>query len=189
MEITPHILCDPRFPEKGQELSKFFKSKSQSHIMWQGEVYSDSVERSINRSHKKIIEFGKARGDEVTVVIEDDAMFRAGGWEAFIGGIPARFDIYLGGVYGGHEAYVGRWHMVKQIVGFHCYMIHKRFYDSFLAVPDNEHIDLAQHDGLFLVHYPFVCLQRPGYSTTARCEQDKNTSLKPEDLYAREQES
>ncbi len=137
------------------------------------------VVRSINLSHKQIVKWAKDIGMKEICIAEDDLMFTApNAWEYFLSQKPEVFDIYLWGSY-----------IVplsnKKICGFQMYIIRDQFYDTFLSIDENQHIDTATCDlkGDYHYCYPFPCLQRSCWSANARAKVNYNTILKPEDIW------
>lgn len=182
--MTVNIISDIRLTERWEPLlNELGRQGITDYKIWPIVEDKDSVIRSINLSHKQIIRDAKERELPEVYVMEDDIWIPAkDGWKRFIEDIPIwPFDIYLGGTYGLNKPITGK---IDQINGFHCYIMRERFYDTFLNVPDDVHIDTAL-DGLgrFYVKYPFIALQRPGFSSNTRSFSDKNADLSSEDIY------
>jgi len=74
---------------------------------------------------------------------------------------------------------------LKKVVGFHLYIIHQKFYDKFLNVAPNVHIDTAMDDldGDYHFCYPFPAIQRAGFSANNMAVVNYNSVLKDEDIY------
>ena len=99
---------------------------------------------------------------------------------------PKEFDVYIAGTYliNRPEDYNSPVIKVDAWVGNHLIIVSERYYDKFLSVPDNEHIDVAQNGlGDFYVCFPFAALQRPGFSSNCKVEVNYNSSLKKEWIY------
>lgn len=150
-----------------------------------------SVIRSISISHKRAVRAAKELGYERICIMEEDVIFPdKAGWSYFLSSMPADndFDLYIGGIITGFgdkkEQYKTPSFITPSFTGMHCYVIHSRFYDTFLSTSDDQHIDQAL-DGLgkYVVCYPFAALQRPGWSANARAYVDYNVHLTPEDVY------
>jgi len=66
-------------------------------------------------------------------------------------------------------------------------MVHEKFYDTFLGIPDNVHIDTEFNNvkGGYVFCYPFAALQRPGFSVNNKAEVNYNRGcgLKDKDVY------
>lgn len=180
--ITPQIIHDPR---KSDRLPLLMDELSMQNInnavIWEATIDLPTVEASINKSHKDIIRWAKERNMDEVCVFEDDLMFQDQySWRMFLENKPQKFDLYMGGAYGMNKmgSEFGDEHgvdLVDSFQGLHCYICHSDYYDRFLAVPDDAHIDVAQGGkGTFYVCRPMIGYQRPGYSATARKEVNYN---------------
>lgn len=181
-----NIIIDSRRTEKYEPLIAELKSQGVvDYELWPCIILPDVVE-SISASHKMIVQWAKDNGLNEVCIGEDDLMFTSiGAWEYFLSKKPRFFDIYLGGCYspikhGWDEA---PYSYTFEPVGFHLYVVHSRYYDAFLNTDPHSHIDTAQKSNAIKVCYPMAALQRPGFSSNNRCDQDYNSILKPEDLY------
>lgn len=106
----------------------------------EGKHDSTSVVKAINLSHKMIVEDALDKGLEEVCIFEDDIKFTdLGAWDYYLINKPKSFDIYLGGIYLGD---ILPDNTVKSFTALHCYIIHSKFYTTFLSTPDNQHIDL-----------------------------------------------
>lgn len=182
--MTVHCLYDSRQIEKfGPLLDELARQGINSFRIISPVEDSNSVIRSINLSHKAIIREAKHLNyPEIAVWEEDCQISHPEGWKHFLANKPDNFDIYLGGTYGLGRPVINP---ISQINGFHCYIMRSSFYDRFLSIPDDVHCDTALDGmGLFYVHYPFIALQRPGWSATSREEySNKNADLTDADVY------
>jgi hypothetical protein len=152
-----------------------------------------TVAGCINASHKKIVRMAKEEGWPEVCILESDVWFPApDGWAYFLEHKPVRFDIYSAGSYDNNPILYRedrkKWPSsfvtpVPNLVGFHCYIVSAEWYDHFLAVPDDEHIDTAQTGGIFWVCYPFAALQRRSWSANHKSIQDYNGELEKQDVY------
>jgi len=129
-----------------------------------------SVVKSINLSHKKIVEMAMQDGLEYAIIFEDDIKFTdIGAWDYFLSKKPKDFDLYLGGIYLGDIAEDST---TKAFTALHCYIIHSRFYATFLSTPDNVHIDRSLDNlGKYIVCQPFIAIQQNGYSSNTGKEE------------------
>jgi hypothetical protein len=138
------------------------------------------VVSSINASHKKIIQWAKDNNKEMAIVMEQDCFFPAkDGWEYFINNMPKVFDVYAS------STYVDDLENKNHLCGFHCYIVHTKFYDTFLSVNDKGHIDteIDNLKGDYKVCRPFAALQKPGWSFNNKAEVNYNAKLNKEDIY------
>ena len=141
-----------------------------------------SIMHSISLSHKNIIRYAKDNLLESITVFEDDIMFPAkDGFAHYMSQMPESYDIYLGGCY---NFRLKPGNIVDHFTATHCYTVHSKFYDTFLSVSEDVHIDTALNGlGTYVLCYPVVAIQRPGYSANNMGFADHNQMLKPEDIY------
>lgn len=190
MEI--HVLYDNRpQPDKLPILMAELRRQGIEPTKIWSPIEAKTVIASINRSHKAIVRYAKEIELSEVVLIEDDCQFVApDGWQYFLNHKPDDYDIYLGGCYGLNKVafntvreQVGAIE-IHNFVGLHCAIIHSRYYDRFLSVPDNEHIDTIQAGmGKFYLCYPMAAIQRKGFSANNMAEVDYNSQLVAEDVY------
>lgn len=150
--------------------------------LWEGHHDRTSVVKSINLAHKQIIEYAQlAKWDEV-LVMEDDIRFCGeGAFYYFLANKPKSFDIYLGGIYIGEPDENNK---VRYFTGFHCYIVHSRFYETFLSTPTDQHIDRSLDNlGEYYVSNPFTSIQYNGFSSNTRKEENYNDLLQNRVLY------
>jgi hypothetical protein len=131
--------------------------------LWEG-VHTHSIKQSINLAHKQIVEYAKLSEFSEVIIAEDDIKFSApGAWKYFLDKKPDDYDLYLGGIFLGQPSENG---IVSEFTGLTLYSIHSRFYDKFLSLPDDDHIDrLLSGMGRFIVCQPFVATQYDGISS------------------------
>lgn len=129
---------------------------------WPG-IFVPSIKKSINLAHKQIVEYASVAGWDEVCIAEDDIKFSSpGAWDYFLKQKPKDFDIYLGGIFLGYPD--KNW-LLKEFTGMTCYIVAKRFYDTFLSIPEDEHIDHALKGlGVYKVCEPFVVTQWDGFS-------------------------
>ena len=185
MEIM--ILHDPRNLDNDWELCQQELERQGICAYWRElSVQAETVVESINMTHKRAVYFAKYKGLPEVCIMESDVMFPAAdGWEYFLRNKPDSFDLYLAGTYGDFDYHTEGGYYVRRPAGFHCYIIHEKYYDKFLATPPELHIDDAQ-EGWFSLCYPFAALQRPGWSATAKRKVNYNNDLlnnRKEDVY------
>lgn len=181
--MTANVIYDERLNRHDQLMKEFSRQEIFNWQLWPSVHDPSSVIRSINLSHKQIIRWAKENDRESVCIMEDDVMFPSpNGWKHFLEGIPVwPWDIYLAGTYGLDRPVRNP---IARINGLQCYIVHNRFYDTFLAVPDDKHIDVALDNlGLYYVEYPFIALQCKGWSSNSKAFSDKNAELKEEDIY------
>lgn len=187
-----YVLHDLRQPDSTWVacMEELKRQGIERYIMYPAIINGLTVEQCINRSHKSIVAEAKHKNLPEVCIMESDVMFPAiDGWEYFLRDMPQAFDIHLAGVYSNSmdkfrtTSLFTHHHTVSNISGFHCYIVKSRYYDKFLEVPDDLHIDDAQQGGIYSVCYPFAAIQRPGWSANAKAKVDYNTGLIPQDVY------
>lgn len=182
VKMTVNIIYDSRRPEYYTPLMETLKTQGISdYEIWPCLILPTVIE-SINLSHKLIIRDAKKKGLKRVCIWEQDCMIPdSDGWQHFMEVMPKSFDIYLGGTYGLNRYFKNP---IEKINGLHCYILNDRFFDIFLSTPDNKHIDVAL-DGLgeYHVAYPFIALQRAGWSANSQADSNKNAELRDEDVY------
>jgi hypothetical protein len=178
-DLKLHTIYDERRSEKYDALINELFVQGIDYQLWMP-VEAKTVVESINLSHKAIVKYAKRHGMDRIFIAEDDCFFPAkDGWQHFLRNMPSDFDLYSA------ATYTDDLHNKNILCGFHLYCISEKFYDRFLSIPDNVHIDTACNslNGNFVVCRPFAALQRKGFSANNQMIADYNLLLKPEDIY------
>lgn len=185
MEIN--IIFDNRLSYDYDRLISNFlnQTKVPEYHFWEAIVNKDSVVKSINASHKMIVQWAKDNNMDKVCVAEQDLEFTCDkAWQYFLDQMPQDFDIYLGCSY--IKNAIPNSDVVNNLIcGFHLYILDSSCYDAFLSVPDDQHIDVAV-GGLGLdVKFckPFPALQRSGFSANNKTIVNYNAILKEEEIY------
>lgn len=179
-----HVLYDPYRPVVNSTIKKEIERQMLSAVWWTGIVAGGLPCVSINAGHKQIVRYAKHRELQQVTILEEDVMFtHPDSWAYYLDNMPKSFDVYLGGTYGLVPG-IHRPVITTHITGLHCYTIHSRFYDRFLSVSDNAHIDVAL-DGLgeYIVCYPMIALQHPGWSSNNKGKVNYNKTIPESFLY------
>lgn len=146
-------------------------------------VFMPSVRASISAAHRQIVEYAKIAEFDSVIIAEDDFIgTHPNSFRFFLENEPQRYDLYLSMVFMGD---LDENNMVKSFTGMTLYKVHSRFYDKFLSVDPNEHIDgaLSEAGGAFYVCNPMCFTQRDGISgNTGKWESYENL-LKNKVLY------
>lgn len=184
--MTAHIIIDINKPVTStpDTLEKELEEQGIKGKIWVGVHDPTSVVRSINLSHKTIVAHAKESRLPEICIMEEDVMFLApSAWQFFLDNKPKHFDLYLAGCYGlNQEAYkrvadgCGATR-INNFAGLHCYIINETYYDKFLDMPEDTHIDNQPGMGVFYVCSPFAALQHPGYSANNRMPVNYNTKI------------
>lgn len=146
------ILLQSEILEHGLEV-KFWPALQEPVMVFAG----------INRAHKQVIRWAKEIKLPMVCIGEDDLHLTApGAWKYFLDHIPTDFDIYLSGIYCG---IIRKDRTVNDFCGLHLYIVHERFYDAFLGVSVELHLDRGlANKGKYIVCDQFCAIQRDGYS-------------------------
>lgn len=183
---TLNIILDARRSERVEPLfAELKRQKITDYEIWPCIILPDVVS-SINASHKMIVQKAKDLNWEYVFIGEDDLWLPAeDGWKYFLSKMPKSFDVYSS------ATYVNDKDNRNKLCGFHLYAVARKFYDRFLSIPDNKHIDTAcdEMGGDFHVCRPFAALQRAGFSSNNRAICDYNVMLNKEDIYYGKQEN
>ncbi len=150
--------------------------------LWDGIWDNYSTVRGINLAHKQIVDYARLKKLPEVLIFEDDIRFCGkGAFNHFLETKPESFDLYLGGIYLGD---IDENNRTKSFSGLHCYIVHSRFYDTFLSTPDDEHIDrILSNLGEYYVSYPFTSIQYNGRSSNTKQDENYDTLLKGRLLY------
>jgi hypothetical protein len=191
--MIAHVIINPDRPTPNTTLDAELVRQGIYAKLWLRVPDYKNVVRSISLSHKQIVRFAMENNLPDICIMEEDVMFAAfDGWKYFQDNIPDSFDLYLGGAYGLNKQALDRVAAgcgpveINNFAGLHCYIINASYYEKFLSMPEDKHIDDQPGLGRFYVCAPFVALQHPGWSSTAQRTVDYNCdkrSLPPECIY------
>ncbi len=173
--MIAHIIINPNKPIPNATLYNELDRHGIDAKFWEPIYDSQNVVRSINLSHKQIVRFAVEHHLPEICIMEEDVMFTAkDGWFYFLANKPESFDLYLGGAYGLNDKAWDRIAntkgavLINNFAGLHCYIINESYYEKFLGLPDDIHIDNQPGMGVFYVCAPMPALQHPGWSSNAQ---------------------
>lgn len=180
IDNTLHIIYDDRnSSDYGRLLGEFIEQGITKYKFHKAIVLTDSVVKSINASHRMLVQMAKDNDwDEITIGEQDLTFTAPDAWQYYLSQKPKSFDIFLGCSYIPPISN-------NKLCGFHLYTVSKKYYYTFLSVNPEAHIDTEIGDmgGDFKFCYPFPALQRPGYSANNRAVVDYNKVLDEKDIY------
>lgn len=182
-----NIIYDERQSDDYARLLEEFIGQSiiPKYKFWNCIINKDSVVKSINASHKMIVNWAKDNKMDYVVIAEQDLHFSCPtSWEYFLRNKPFNYDIYLACSYIKNS--IPNTEVLENLIcGFHLYILNSCYFDTFLSVPDDQHIDTAVGDlkGNFVFCKPFPALQRVGFSANNKTIVNYNAILQPEDIY------
>lgn len=178
--MVANIIHNPDRKDREQHMLEQIAEQSMAHMLWPAFRNEATPIIGCSKAHKNIVQFAADHDFESVCIMEDDVEFTApGAFRHFLLNIPQQpFDIYTAGVYGdvkvksGHKSNTEQGFdiIIDRISGTHCYIVHSRFYEKFLALPDNKHLDQsisAAADTIYMCH-PMAALQMSGYSDIAK---------------------
>ncbi len=126
-----------------------------------------NTKKAIHGGHKKIVELARAQEMPNVIIAEDDIVFSSPkSYEYFLSQIPESYDLFCGLIYAGKTENNRVISAASGIMTL--YSVHSRFYDFFLSINSDTHIDrelsatALQHE--YYLCNPMVVYQRGGFS-------------------------
>ncbi len=149
--------------------------------IWEG-VTDENAIKGISLAHKQIVQYAKDLKLPSILIAEDDIKFTdLGAFDFFLKNMPGDFDLYLGGITWGH---IRKDNSITDFSGPILYLIHERFYDIFLSIHEDYHIDRAlKNRGRFIVCNPMVAIQHDGFSDNSKRIMHYDIYLKGKKIY------
>jgi hypothetical protein len=180
-----NIIHLPEREDRLELLQKEIDAQGLTVVYWPG--VKDPLNRvfvGISQAHKQIVRDAKAKKLPMVCIAEDDLYFFApGAWQYFLDNIPTDFDIYLGVVFHG----LNEDNTTDDWCGMGLYIVNERFYDTFLAANEVNHLDRAlARKGRFVVCDPMICSQRAGFSDNKKHWDSYDRYLVGKRLFGRE---
>lgn len=157
--ITANVLHKPDRTDRHALILKEAEEQG-FEIRWFDAIVEHPPKTGICKAHKQIIRWAKENKLPYVLVLEDDVKFTdKGALKHFLDNMPEEFDIYLGGVCIKTEVPEDR--ILPRFCCMHCYVVHERFYDTFLGIRENSDIEncLADVKGKYITAYPFIAIQ------------------------------
>lgn len=156
--------------------------------LWEGIEDKHSRKTGICKAHKQAVQWAKDNGLPRVIISEDDIrFFGKGSWDYYLSQMPKSFDLYMSMVYVGTIDEENR--IRSTCSGFTLYCVHSRFYDTFLSIPDDCHIDrhiTDMHENYeFFVCPQFVCEQTGSFSDHLRSSCDYSSLLVGRKVFGR----
>ncbi len=161
-----NIICGNRSERMPLLLSEIERQGITNYKFWDG-IYEakKTAKENINAAHRQIVEYARlAEFGEVLVAEDDFVGCHPDSFKFFLQNKPEQYDLYLSQIYMGD---IDENNRVKSFTGMTMYFVHSRYYDKFLSVNKEEHIDhaLSAVGGDFVVCNPFAFVQRNGFSS------------------------
>ena len=152
------------------------------YTIWDGIINPNIIAKGISQAHKQIIKYAKDKELEEVLVAEDDFKFTdKGAFKYFLENKPSDYDIYLSSIYFGE---ITDGNIVEDFSGLTFYIIHKRFFDTFLSMTEHDNLDRSlRKKGKYIVCNPFTVIQQNGFSDNKKEYCDYSNYLKNRKLY------
>jgi len=134
--------------------------------IWKG-IIDKPICKGISKAHKQIVQYAKDNGLNEVLICEDDLQFSCkDSFKYFLDNKPKEYDIYLGNILDG---VLNPDSSVNFFTGTVLYMVHSKFYDTFLSIDENKYLDTELGSkGKCFVCVPMVACQRQGYSDNVK---------------------
>jgi hypothetical protein len=181
--MIANIIHNPNNEDRAKTLqAEIFRQKTSFEVKIWDAIYLNRAYRGIMQAHKQIVRYAKENNLPEVWIMEDDVRFpNIYGVEYFFQNKPKDFDLYLGGIYSGG---IRPDNTVLNFSGLHCYIVNSRFYDKFLQVPENMHLDRGLGGkGKFVVCNPFAAIQHNGFSENTGKIENYDHHLKKYRIY------
>lgn len=170
-----YAMFDGRRDERDHLVQELQRQGIDAELMACPHFPGETAIQHINYMHKLFVREAQRLQLPEVCILEADVLFpHPEGWKYFLANKPEVYDLYLGGTYGEYRPAdifspdFGTGFITHLPVGLHCYCIHERYYDKFLATADDAHIDTAQRNGRFVVCFPMAAIQRPSRSAISK---------------------
>lgn len=177
-----NLISLPKRHDRRVDVTRQMEMEKCSFTFWDG-VEGKIPKANIHKAFKQIIKLAKDKNDVMCCIGEDDLQWcGTGAWKYFLDNIPKDFDVYTASYYSGShdENFV-----VTGFRGMTLIIVHSRFYDKFLSLPEHIHIDsaLAMSGAKIIVSPLFVATQRPGWSDQRKRYADDSKRIAKKELY------
>lgn len=166
-----HLPNNELYPHRKEREDSFLKQIKEQNIkdynIWEGVFNPDNTIQAVSQAHKQIVRAAKEQNRPRVIIAEDDFSFtNKGAWQYFLNSIPEKYDVFLSHIYHGkYELDTGK--LKGPFASLTLYSVHNRFYDKFLSMPEDKHLDLVMNIAWrydIFVCLPMVCRQINGYS-------------------------
>ncbi len=180
--MTINVINLPHRADRMEVFRRAMAAENCSFKTWPG-VNGRIPKQNISKAHKQIVQWAKDEGFPEVCIAEDDMVWTApGAWNFFTWNKPEEFDVYLSSHYG---AIQNSDKTLKHFSGLTLYVVSSRFYDRFLAIPENIHLDtgIGLSGALIKVCPEFCAIQSPGYSDNVKNTVNYEKKLKNQKLF------
>lgn len=165
MSLIPNIIHNKANKQRAEHVLKQMEFAGIGTFKFYPAIFLDCPKTSVLEAHKQIV---RDNYDEPELVIfEDDIVFtKPDSFSRFIDlykTLPEEADLFLGSYYKlyrkldvNEDLDLIRW----AFNGMHHYIIKKKFYDTFLRIPDGNHVDRATGNTGALIYAPKLLLSK-----------------------------
>jgi len=188
--MIAQIIHNPARTDRMENIIQQAAEQGFQYELWPAIMDAENPARGCHLAHRAIVQHAKDQNWPAVWIMEDDIMFTASGaCDRFLYTIPPSlyYDIYTAGSIGTHKFWHrGDYDYPKTISGTHCYIVEEDFYNSFLSMSADEHLDIAigktcypegkmpGRSPLLVLARPMYALQQPGYSNILCQQTDYN---------------
>lgn len=195
MTIEIFVIQTPGNTERTTSLHRELASQEGIDISNNGEIpfhFTKAImdhamaRRGISKSHRTIVQKAKEMNLDEVLILEDDVQFLdKNALLKFINMskiVPKDCDLFFAGIYDGkiEEEFSAYAKVTEKISGLHCYIVKKKFYDTFLSADVNYDLDgyiSTQTNAVSYCAYPFLAIQYDGYSYNLKGKSAHNYKL------------
>lgn len=177
------LVCTKRYELLMEEL----KTQGISdYKIWDGIYNPDNTKQAIHLGHRQIVQYAKDNNLPRVVISEDDIRFtHPNSYNYFLSQIPESYDLFCGLVYSAEMQGDRVMNGASGIMTL--FVVNERFYDFFLSMDTNNHVDreagLTAFKHEYYVCQPMMVEQRGGYSHNLRQQMFYDTYLEGKKLY------
>jgi hypothetical protein len=155
-----------------------------AYKLWDGIIYPGNTATGISRAHKHVVQHALENDLPEVLIGEDDLKFTApGAFNYFLQQKPPEFDLYLGGISYGK---LDNNQTVGDFAGLLLYIVDKRFYQTFLSMPEEKNLDRSlKNEGKYIVCDPQPVIEHGGHSDHLKVYMDHSDFFETRNLFGR----
>jgi len=180
-----HIIHLPHRSDRLTLLNQEFETQNiTAYKIWNGIIHPSNPATGISQAHKQIVRYALENGLPEILIGEDDLKFTApGAFDYYLQQKPTEYDLYLGGISYGQ---LNSDNTVNDFSGTLLYMVHERFYQTFLSIPEDKNLDRSlKHKGKYIVCDPQPVIEHYGYSDHLKGYFDYSEFFEARNLFGR----
>lgn len=153
-----NIIHCPDRKDRHELLLKEIEQQKFEYRIWECIKKFPKPKQNIREAHLQVVRWAKENSQEEVIIMEDDCHWVVpGAFDYYISKKPISYDLYLSSVMWGR---LNADNTINDYAGNQGYMIHQRYYNTYLESDPNRDIDRAQKGrGIFKVCNPFATMQ------------------------------